>query len=212
MNESKIFDWMASKVFRGLDVRGWIECWKSGTNHGEKVRYEGAEDPGSVLPVGRSGVRIGRGVDLGVVLSESLAKWGCPAGVLEKVRHAAGWTGAGAIKVLHEKPVRLEESEAEALTRAVWHGMMSGVVTGWNSRMPPERAWDMLTEEMQMAAAGLVFRFGWTALDKRPALRVAIQAGQWRSAGETLRGGNAYWGDDWMAAYEIGHMMDLAGR
>lgn len=213
MEDSKIFDWLSAKVLRESDLRGWIDCWKSGSNRGKRVRYDGTDAPGSVLPVGRAGVRIGRRIDLGARPAAWLEKWGCPTAVLDQIRHVAGWTGAGAIAALHSRPIALEPEDAEALTRAVWKGRLyTECATGWDQRMPVKQRWDALSWEKQAAAAGLYLLAGWAPLEVRPALRTALQEGRWGTAGNILRGGEMAWGADWIPAYEIGHMMDLASR
>ncbi len=79
------------------------------------------------VPIGKSGVTIGKGFDLGQFDIKGLRNLGLGKQVIEKLRPYLNVRGTAAARVLRERPLTLSEEEVKALNTAVFNKKSSAV-------------------------------------------------------------------------------------
>ena len=199
IHEDKIFSWL-TKVEGRLTNKGYIPCYVK-ANRNRKINYYGAEtgNPSLYDPMGVSGVTIGVGVDLGQQSENDLKRWGVSAELLDKVRFYIGKADMNGAKALYERPLRLTEDEARALTNAEHHGYMVDVVQPqWNYRYGKKGRYEDLPWQAQCVIYSCVYQHGWAGFRRRGEHTLdALEDHDWARAVRNLRSGVRGWGEDY---------------
>lgn len=117
---------------------------------------------GKVL--GKSGVTVGRGVDLGQHSYTSLGAMGVPLGLLDKLSPYLETRQEDAIAVISEHPLELSREEATVLNAAILHSFLQSLGQSFDSRvkasgsgLPP---FSDRPRQVQAVTASLAYQYG----------------------------------------------------
>lgn len=129
--------------------------------------------------IGKSGVTVATGVDIGQRTREQIATLDLPDALKSKLYPYAGLRREAALKALAEKPLSITEDEAKALDEQVIRKDVRLMAHYYNQRAI--EAFDRIPWQVQTVLASLAINFG-------PALHVALPQtfahacrGDWRA-------------------------------
>lgn len=166
-------------------------------------RLEGSRLAGYVpvdhagLPLGRSGVTIATGVDLGQVSPQQIDRWALSPGLRARLRPYAGIRGPLALRTLHGAPLAVSEPEARAITAAVAEPHLQGLRHRFNDvaqhAMPPLVFWDRIPDAAQTVIFSVDWQYGDLERECPRFWRAAAGAQDWTAVIAELRAfGDAY--------------------
>lgn len=154
---------------------------------------EGFETAGYVpmaggTPLGRSGVTIGAGVDLGQWSEAQLRRRRVPQNIIDQVKPYLGVRGWLAVQLLEQKPLMLTEAEARRLTQTIRSDIIDVVVARYNAgaRRKGSLRWEVLPDRCQTVVASVAFQYGAFLSKATPNFRRQITTGLWRDAYDNL--------------------------
>lgn len=108
--------------------------------------------------IGKSGVTIGGGVDLGSRTPESLRNLGVPPELVELLAPYMGMQGDGAWRWVQAHPLRISLAHARLITELVKASVVAEVRAAYEKAS--EKCWDDLPDRAQTVIASLAFNFG----------------------------------------------------
>lgn len=145
-------------------------------------KVEGFETKGYVPDIGKSGVTIASGFDLGQHSVKEIQAL-VPA-LADRLTPYAGLTRAEAQAKLKEQPLKLTADEAEIVNRSVKARKVDEVRKAFDSTS--ETPFDSLPPEWQTVIASVAFQYG--KLDKQtPNFWRQVTSGDWKGAYDNLR-------------------------
>lgn len=109
--------------------------------------------------IGKSGVTVGYGVDLGQQGEEGLEKLSVPEELVNKIKPYLGLTKQEAVKKLKQQPLQLREEETDALNKAFLRRDVDAI-----RESVGEEAWANLPKEARTVMLSLKRNFGKGAL------------------------------------------------
>ena len=161
---------------------------------------EGFETAGYVpmaggTPLGRSGVTIGAGVDLGQWSEAQLRRRRVPQNIIDQVKPYLGVRGWLAVQLLEQKPLMLTEAEARRLTQTIRGDIVDLVIKRYEAeaRRQGSLRWDALLDRCQTIIVSVAFQYGAFLSKRTPNFHHQITTGRWRDAYENLMN----FGDDY---------------
>lgn len=153
-------------------------------------KVEGFETEGYVPDVGKSGVTIASGFDLGQHSVREIKEL-VPA-LADRLTPYAGLTRKEAEEKLKQQPLKLTDDEAEIVNRSVKARKVDDVRKSFDASS--ETPFDSLPPEWQTVIASVAFQYG--KLDKQtPNFWRQITSGDWKGAYDNLRN----FGDDFQS-------------
>jgi hypothetical protein len=141
-------------------------------------------------PLGKSGVSVGGGVDLGQWSAIALTRRGVPGAIVDKVAPYCGlrrWDAVHALKV----PLVLTEEEARRLTRVIQGDITDTLVANYDQASALE--FRFLPQEAQTVLLSVAYQFGPDLATRTPKFWKAMTAGDWQAAVRELED----FGDDY---------------
>lgn len=130
---------------------------------GRELRAYVPKKAGQVI--GKSGVTVATGVDLGQRTREQIRSWNIPESLKLKILPYAEKRREEAVKILAEKPLKITNEEADYLDFAVIHEDIRKMATKFES--DSGHRFQSMPWQVQTVLASLAINFG-------PALHVAI--------------------------------------
>lgn len=141
-------------------------------------------------PLGRSGVTIASGVDLGQRSVDGWARLAIHELTLELIAPYCGVTGNAAVKLLKERPLTLPEEHVRELDNCLRADFTRAVERQWNLDSADE--WDALDDRQQTIVMSVAWQYG--SPNKRcPTFWGHATGGRWEDVIRELRDfGDAY--------------------
>lgn len=151
---------------------GYIPCWLTGQSNAKgkpkSVNYKGLTNPEGLDPMGVSGVTIATGVDLGQTSVQALQSLGLESPIIEHLLPYIGKKDFGACLALHEKPLTIAKSEADAIDAAM-HKHHASIISAKYDRDAGEHgAFEKLPWQAQVAIFSLLYQRGVNSPKKFP--------------------------------------------
>lgn len=141
-------------------------------------------------PIGRSGVTVATGIDLGQINDTQLRALMIPQTLKAKLMPYLGIRGAGALSMLEQRRLSLTKDEVSALDKAIEQSVIGVLRWKYNHAAPgsgPRGGWDELTSGQQTVLASVAWQYG-PHLDKAcPRLWRAALKQDWTAVLKELR-------------------------
>lgn len=174
------------KRVEGFFARLYIPCF---LRSGGSANYFGGPNPGNYIAMGASGCTVGIGCDLGQTDAKTLRGYGCAEDVIKIFTPYYGKKQTAAINILHEKPLTVPQSVAEALTIAVHEGYLAR-----NVRPAYENdsgvKFDSLPEQAQAVVMSVCYQKGVGGVRRDwPRTWKYLTTRDWASAAHELKNG-----------------------
>ena len=165
-------DWQFIEGLEGFELRGYVPM------RGGK-------------PLGKSGVTVGAGIDLGQRSAISLARQGVPAPIVDQVAPYCGLRGDDAVQVLAEHPLEMTREDAERLTRTIQGDAVDLLVKRYDAAS--DRPFKMLEQQAQTVIASVAFQYGVGLATATPMFWRQVIDRDWSAAhANLLNFGDAY--------------------
>lgn len=143
-------------------------------------------------PLGRSGVTIGSGVDLGAWSEAKLLAIGIPASVVARLEPYLGLTGWPAIHALQQAPLVLTAEEAKTLSDTITD-LIVDELAGRYDKAAKDLKFDDLPLATRTVIASVAFQYGTNLARRTPEFWKQVTTGDWDGAYENLcRFGDSY--------------------
>lgn len=143
--------------------------------------------------VGRSGVTIGIGVDLGQQTTAGLANEGVSPALIKMVKPYLGLKGPAALSYLNKHPLVLTVQQAQALTTAAQNHIIDTVASEYTANSSPPLNFFQLPRGAQTAIADLAYQYGPNLSVRTPVYWNQVTHGEWAAAVQNLNDfGDAY--------------------
>jgi len=140
-------DWSELGVLEGFETKGYVPLNRKTHQF-----------------IGKSGVTIGYGVDLGQRSAAEIKALPLPSSTIAKLMPYALLKGYQAADALRFRPLQVSVLEARMITAAVWNRVFDQLAANYNARSPVD--FDDLPKEAQNVLASMALNFG-------PALHIA---------------------------------------
>ena len=116
-------------------------------------------------PIGRSGVTVGYGFDLGQHSETDLQRLGLPDELIKRFRPYLGVTGQTALALNAEQPLSITEEEAELLFDKVKSGLSKQVIDefnriAWQTHGPETTQFNDLSKSAQTMLMEISYQYG----------------------------------------------------
>ena len=143
--------------------------------------------------IGRSGVTIGIGVDLGQQTTAGLANEGVSPALIKTVKPYLGLKGPAARSYLNKHPLILTVQQAQALTTAAQTHIINTVASEYTTNSSPPLNFFQLPGGAQTAITDLAYQYGPNLAARTPVYWNQVIHGEWAAAVQNLNDfGDAY--------------------
>ena len=143
--------------------------------------------------IGRSGVTIGIGVDLGQQTTTGLANEGVSPALIKTVKPYLRRKGQAALTYLNKHPLVLTVQQAQALTTAAQTHIIDTVANEYTANSSPPINFFQLPGGAQTAIADLAYQYGPYLSARTPIYWNQVTHGEWAAAVQNLNNfGDAY--------------------
>ena len=164
-------DWSFIESLEGFETRGYVPMQDG-------------------KPLGKSGVTIASGVDIGQRSVEDLRRHRLPEHIIDQLAPYCGLRGADAVQVLAEHPLEMTREDAERLTRTIQGDAVDLLVKRYDAAS--DRPFKLLSQQAQTVIVSVSFQYGDLAR-KTPNFWRQVTARDWPAAYANLRNfGDAY--------------------
>lgn len=160
------------------------------------IGYVPTDGSGKVL--GKSGVTIAAGVDLGQWSEADLRRHRVPDGILDQVRPYFGVRGHDAVELLAHKPLSMSYEDARMLTGCIRGDILDDLVRRYDAAS--DRPFKFLSQQAQTVIASVAFQYNDLAR-KTPNFWAQVTRRDWKAAhANLLNFGDAYRTRRWKEA------------
>ena len=165
------------------------------------ARLEGGQQLKAYVPnnngkvIGKSGVTVATGVDLGQHSEDDMKKWDIPKTLLKKILPYAGKKKAKALEHLRENPLTITKEEAEALDKVMHTNILAGLVARYDSdtkgprfgEIPPEAQTVLLSATYNMGDLSIVAPKMWKMATEQNWDQMAKELQNWDSSSKGIK-------------------------
>ncbi|GAB1254619.1 pesticin C-terminus-like muramidase [Desulfovibrio falkowii] len=169
-------------------TQGYIPCDLVG---GGTANYKGGSNPDRYIPMGVSGVTIGKGVDLGQTDATTLIKIGVSSATVNRLRPYLGQSGPDAVAVLHRLPLFVSQAVAEELDAAMIDHHISKIASYYDAAAGVG-TFARLPWQAQAAIVSIQYQRGVKSPRKYPNTWAAFVRQDWPDAARRLMNGSLW--------------------
>ena len=146
------------------------------------IGYVPLDDAGK--PLGKSGVTVGAGVDLGQWSEAQLRQRRVPDAIIEQVRPYLGVRGNEAVEILRHKPLNMSREDASTLTECIRSDILDDLVRRYDAAS--DRPFRYLDQQAQTVIASIAFQFGTDLAKATPRFWRQVTTRDWKAAHANL--------------------------
>jgi hypothetical protein len=155
----------------------------------ETIGYVPVDGGGKVL--GKSGVTVGSGVDIGQWSEAQLRQHRVPDRILEQVRVYLGVRGNDAVDLLAHRPLNMSYEDARMLTDCIRGDILDDIVRRYDAAS--DRPFKYLAQQAQTVIVSVAFQYGADLAKATPNFWRQVVARDWKAAHANLMNfGDAY--------------------
>jgi hypothetical protein len=146
---------------------------------------------GAGKPLGKSGVTVGSGIDLGQWSEADLRKRRVPDKILDQIRPYFGVRGNDAVELLAHRPLNMTFEDARTLGGCIRGDILESLVKRYDASS--DRAFRYLPQQAQTVITSVAFQYGANLAEATPNFWRQVTRRDWKAAHANLMNfGDAY--------------------